>query len=80
MTDIFLSKLGIDIVSPTPSRYRSNHERLMFLLIGSPTGIRKMIGHIHQCDLAEAGAWSRLMPAPDPGEMMSIMVLYQRRD
>jgi hypothetical protein len=57
---------------PTPHR-----EQLAVLLIGSPEGVRENIHELHQRGYAEAGTWSGLLPAPNPGEVMSVLIRYR---
>jgi hypothetical protein len=47
------------------------------LLIGSPEGVRENIHELHQRGYAEAGNWSGLLPAPNPGEVMSVLIRYR---
>jgi hypothetical protein len=58
--------------SPIPHR-----ESLTTLLIGSPEAIRTAIHDLHQRGYAEAGDWSGLLPAPDPSEVMSILIRHR---
>ncbi|NJR37694.1 MAG: hypothetical protein HC781_01230 [Leptolyngbyaceae cyanobacterium CSU_1_4] len=57
---------------PTPHR-----EQLAVLLIGSPEGVRENIHELHRRGYAEAGNWSGLLPAPNPGEVMSVLIRYR---
>lgn len=73
-----------DLRLPLPPPSRPDRERLKLILIGSAAGIQEMIYRLQQCQIAEVGDWSRLLPAPhaftpDPSEAMSILVLYRRR-
>ena len=52
-------------------------ERLQLLVIGSREGVTKTIHNLHRRGFAEAGAWSPLLPAPNPGEVMSILTRYR---
>ncbi len=60
--------------SPQPTPHR---EQLAVLLIGSPEGVRENIHELHQRGYAEAGDWSGLLPAPNPGEVMSVLIRYR---
>jgi alkanesulfonate monooxygenase SsuD/methylene tetrahydromethanopterin reductase-like flavin-dependent oxidoreductase (luciferase family) len=59
---------------PQPIPHR---EQLAVLLIGSPEGVRANIHELHQRGYAEAGDWSGLLPAPNPGEVMSVLIRYR---
>ncbi|MCY7284442.1 MAG: hypothetical protein LH679_13625 [Cyanobacteria bacterium CAN_BIN43] len=59
---------------PQPMPHR---EQLAVLLIGSPEGVRENIHELHQRGYAEAGMWSGLLPAPNPGEVMSVLIRYR---
>jgi alkanesulfonate monooxygenase SsuD/methylene tetrahydromethanopterin reductase-like flavin-dependent oxidoreductase (luciferase family) len=59
---------------PQPMPHR---EQLAVLLIGSPEGVRENIHELHQRGYAEAGNWSGLLPAPNPGEVMSVLIRYR---
>ena len=54
-----------------------HREQLAVLLIGSPKGVRENIHELHQRGYAEAGDWSGLLPAPNPGEVMSVLIRYR---
>lgn len=56
---------------PQPIPHR---EQLAVLLIGSPEGVRENIHELHQRGYAEARNWSGLLPAPSPGEVMSVLI------
>ena len=47
------------------------------LLIGSPEGVRENIHELHQWGYAEVGSWSGLLPAPNPGEVKSVLIRYR---
>lgn len=55
----------------TPSR-----ESLRVLVIGSRKGVTSTIHTLHRLGFAEVGEWSPLLPAPTPGEVMSILTRY----
>ncbi|MCY7284382.1 MAG: hypothetical protein LH679_13315 [Cyanobacteria bacterium CAN_BIN43] len=59
---------------PQPMPHR---EQLAVLLIGSPEGVRENIHELHRRGYAEAGNWSGLLPAPNPGEVMSVLIRYR---
>lgn len=65
-------RIALDIsLSPQPNR-----ETIRLLAIGSRKGVAHVIHLLHIKNFAEAGAWSPLLPAPTPGELMSILTLY----
>ena len=52
-------------------------EKVTVLIISSPEGVRENIHDLHQKGYADAGLWSGLLPTPNPGEVMSILVRYR---
>jgi O-succinylbenzoate synthase len=58
----------------------SEQECLKMILIGSVERVREMIHRLHQQGIAEAGAWSRMLPLPKSQEVMSILLQYRRRE
>ncbi|MBW4521529.1 MAG: hypothetical protein KME16_17765 [Scytolyngbya sp. HA4215-MV1] len=59
--------------SPEPPPER---EPLKILVIGSRRGVVGTIRTLHRLRFAEVGEWSPLLPAPNPGEVMSILTRY----
>ncbi len=57
-------------VAPEPER-----ESVRLLAIGSRQGVTSVIHRLHKLNFAEVGAWSPLLPGPNPGEVMSILTL-----
>lgn len=55
-------------------------EPLKHLLIGSPKGVRKAIHALHSRGYAKADAWTPLQPTANPGEVMSMLLRYIRRE
>ncbi|MBD1869136.1 hypothetical protein H6F95_17915 [Cyanobacteria bacterium FACHB-471] len=55
-------------------------ERLQVLVISSRDGVIETIHNLHRRGFAEVGAWSPLLPAPDLGEVMSILTRYRKRE
>jgi hypothetical protein len=45
-------------------------------MIGSPKGVTNEIHTLHRLGYADVGAWSRLLPTGNRGEVMSILVRY----
>lgn len=82
MADEFLSDLPFDLNLPNRSSSftSSERERLRIILIGSTEGVREMIHRHHHAGIADAGSWSRLLPVPNSNEVMSILMLYRRRE
>lgn len=66
------------LISQIIEKERPKSEPIRHLLIGSPRAVRRTIHRLHQLGYAEAGAWSRLLPTANPGEVMSILVRYLR--
>ncbi|MBD2070150.1 hypothetical protein H6F93_21990 [Leptolyngbya sp. FACHB-671] len=52
--------------------------RLRVLIIGSRDGVIETIHDLHRRDFAEVGMWSPLLPAPNSGEVMSILTRDRR--
>lgn len=50
-------------------------ESVRLLAIGSRKGVLNVIHKLHCLNFAEVGAWSPLLPGPNPGEVMSILTL-----
>lgn len=57
-------------ITPEPER-----ESVRLLAIGSRQGVTHVIHQLHKLGFAEVGAWSPLLPGPNPGEVMSILTL-----
>jgi hypothetical protein len=60
-----------DQPDPPPQR-----ESLRVLVIGSRQGVIGTIHNLHRLGFAEVGEWSPILPAPTPGEVMSILTRY----
>ena len=56
-----------------------DREPLKHLLIGSAKGVTSAIHALHARGYAEATAWSSLQPTANPGEVMSVLMRYIRR-
>lgn len=56
---------------PPPDR-----ESLRVLLIGSRQGVLGTIQTLYRLGFADVAEWSPLLPAPTPGEVMSILTRY----
>ncbi|MBD0363002.1 MAG: hypothetical protein ICV55_09570 [Coleofasciculus sp. C3-bin4] len=53
-----------------------NRELLKHLLFGSPKQVKSAIHSLHVRDYAEAVLWSPLLPTPNLGEVMSMLIRY----
>ena len=53
---------------------QANRESVKILVIGSRQGVNKTVHRLHQLRFAEFSEWSRLLPAPVPGEVMRILI------
>lgn len=80
MTLAFLSEAGRSpafnlsiAISADPPEGR---ESVRLLVIGSRAGVINVIHTLHHHGFAEVGAWSPLLPGPNPGEVMSILTWY----
>lgn len=51
----------------------SSGELLRHLLIGSAKGVNSTIRALYSLGYAEVGDWSPLLPAPNSGDVMSIL-------
>jgi hypothetical protein len=80
MTQSFLATISetpsVPVPAPTPGEPNPSREPLKHLLIGSPEAVKNGIHSLHALDYAEVGAWSRLLPTANEGEVMSILVKY----
>ena len=52
-------------------------ERLLILAIGTRDRVINCIHELHQRGFAHVSAWSPLLPAPSPHEVMSILTRYK---
>ena len=55
------------------SGQKPNREPLKILIIGSRRGVVGTIRSLYRLGFAEVGEWSPLLPAPNSGEVMSIL-------
>lgn len=60
-----------DPTEPPPHR-----EALRVLLIGTRSGVTGTIQTLYRLGFAQVSDWSPLLPAPTPGEVMSILTRY----
>ncbi|PSB07808.1 hypothetical protein C7B76_27445 [filamentous cyanobacterium CCP2] len=61
------------LANPIPQS-QGNRESVKILVIGSRQGVNKIVHRLHQLQFAEFNEWSRLLPAPVPGEVMRILI------
>jgi elongation factor P hydroxylase len=75
MSHCFLESLNsLPVEGETSPIQLPERERVRVLIISSRDGVISTIHELHSCGFAEAGAWSLLLPAPDTGEVMSILM------
>lgn len=67
------STAALETPSESPNRDR---ESLRILIIGSRQGVTNTIQTLHRLRFAEVREWSPLLPAPNSGEVMSILTRY----
>lgn len=53
-----------------------DRESLRILVIGSRQGVTNTIQTLHRLRFAEVREWSPLLPAPNSGEVMSILTRF----
>lgn len=68
------AKLSTNIQNTTDSV--SVREPVRLMAIGSKEGVLRVIHTLHRLRFAEVSEWSPLLPAPTPGEVMSILTRY----
>ena len=54
----------------------ANREPIKVLIIGSRPGIHLIIHQLHHMGLAQANEWSPLMPEPNSGQFLSIVIKF----
>jgi hypothetical protein len=67
---------ALPAIQDTPTEPPPEREPLRILVIGSRKGVIGTIHTLHRLRFAEVGAWSPLLPGPNPGEVMSILTRY----
>jgi hypothetical protein len=65
---------NITIPTTIPSTPTHEREAIKHTLIGSPKAVMGTIHVLHQLGYAHVGDWSPLLPSPNPGEVMSILI------
>jgi hypothetical protein len=65
-------RFSVDVSLPS----NSSRESVRLMAIGSRRGVLTLIHTLHNLGFAEAGAWSKLLPGQNPGEVMSILTWY----
>ncbi|HAA26471.1 MAG TPA: hypothetical protein DCE56_00800 [Cyanobacteria bacterium UBA8553] len=80
MTQNFLpnpaQEANAPVLEKTPDAAPPGREKIKYLLIGSPRGVRSTIHLLHVLGFAEATAWSPLQSTSNPGEVISILKRY----
>ena len=67
--------------APLPDRAPSDSwEEIRVLVISSPDGVRETVHELHRRGFAQVGAWSKLLPGPNPGEVMSILTRRRSKE
>jgi hypothetical protein len=74
----FISTLH-SLLSDSEIPQTEEYEPLRVLVIGSTDGVTETIHNLHARGFAEVSAWSTLLPAPNPGEVMSILSRQRRK-
>ena len=59
-----------------PAEPPPHREALRVLLIGTRSGVTGTIQTLYRLGFAQVSDWSPLLPAPTPGEVMSILTRY----
>ncbi len=54
----------------------SGRDAVRLIAIGSRHSVLSVIYALHRLHFAQVGDWSPLLPAPTPGEVMSILTRY----
>jgi len=73
-----LEKL-LDLTDKYP-QIEADREPVKILVMGSRQSVNQIVYQLHQLRFAEFNEWSRLLPAPVPGEVMRILVRYVYRE
>jgi hypothetical protein len=68
--DTLLSVLPTADSLPAPT---GNYESVRVVIYGSPYGVNYTIRWLYRLQFAQVSEWSFLIPAPNPGEVMSIV-------
>ncbi|MDX2232153.1 MAG: hypothetical protein NW220_21135 [Leptolyngbyaceae cyanobacterium bins.349] len=67
------SSPAVTPVEPPEDMLMGDRESLRILVIGSRHGVTTTIQTLHRLRFAEVREWSPLLPAPNSGEVMSIL-------
>jgi hypothetical protein len=59
---------------------QTEYEKVRILIIGSPAAVTETIHTLYSLHFAEVNEWSPLLPAPKPGEVMSILTRDRQRE
>lgn len=72
-------RVSIDVEKPSkPEKSEPKREAVRLIAIGSPRAVSRLIHTLHNLGFAEAGAWSRFLPAQTEGDIMSVLTWYVR--
>lgn len=69
----------LDLVDKYP-QFAADREPVKILVMGSRQSVNQIVYQLHQLRFAEFSEWSRLLPAPVPGEVMRILIRYVSRE
>ena len=75
-SNVSVSKVPESPASKPSVEATSDRESLRILVIGSRQGVVGTIQTLHRLRFAEVHEWSPLLPAANPGEVMSILTRY----
>ena len=64
------------VVLQSQSEIVPSREPVRLMAIGSKEGVLRVIHTLHRLRFAEVSEWSPLLPAPTPGEVMSILTRH----
>jgi len=67
---------AMEVSFTTSADINPNRESVKILVIGSSTGVKNIIYTLYRLGFAEVSEWSSLQPAPNHGEVMSILIRY----
>jgi hypothetical protein len=65
--------------TPNPASGGEEREPVRIMVIGSRPGVMEQIQIFHVKGIAAVDAWSPLLPAPNAGEVMSILTRWRKR-
>ena len=69
-----------DAIDPIPEPSSDGRSTLRVLLISDEAAfVNDTVYDLHDRGFAEVGAWSRLLPGPNPGEVMRVLTKRRLR-